>query len=142
LLDCKTLATGEYYLRAKLETNEKYEFCLSDCIYEENKQLPKKHFTEIVLEDNSIPKEYSLEQNYPNPFNPTTTINYKIKEDGIVTLKLYDVLGEEIKTLVNEGKVKGRYSYTFDGSDLPSGVYIYQLQVNDFVASKKLMLVK
>ncbi|NWF89023.1 MAG: hypothetical protein HXY50_06115, partial [Ignavibacteriaceae bacterium] len=108
-LDCASISNGEYYLRVKLIVKENYEFCLSDCIYEENKQLPKKQITEIVLAENSIPKEYSLEQNYPNPFNPTTTINYQIKEDGLVTLKLYDVIGEEIMTLVNEEKTTGRY---------------------------------
>jgi len=86
--------------------------------------------------------DYELLQNHPNPFNPTTTIKYRLKEGGVVTLKLYDVLGKEIKTLVNEEKNKGRYTYNFDGSDLPSGVYIYQLRVNDFMASKKLMLIK
>jgi len=86
--------------------------------------------------------DYELLQNHPNPFNPTTTIKYRLKEGGVVTLKLYDVLGKERKTLVNEAKNKGRYTYNFDGSDLPSGVYIYQLRVNDFMASKKLMLIK
>ncbi|NWF89539.1 MAG: hypothetical protein HXY50_08765, partial [Ignavibacteriaceae bacterium] len=74
----------------------------------------------------------------------------QIKEDGLVTLKLYDVIGEEIMTLVNEEKTTGRYSYNFDGNGLSTGVYIYQLKVNDpstssgqsFVASKKLILVK
>ncbi|NWF90346.1 MAG: T9SS type A sorting domain-containing protein [Ignavibacteriaceae bacterium] len=83
-----------------------------------------------------------LMQNYPNPFNPTTTINYQIMEDSWVTLKLYDMLGTEVKTLVNEGKIKGRYSYNFNGSDLASGVYIYELKVNNLVASKKLVLLK
>jgi len=83
-----------------------------------------------------------LLQNHPNPLNPTTTINYQLKENGLVTLKLYNVLGEEIKTLVNEEKTKGRYIYNFDGSDLATGVYIYHLRVNDFISSKKLMLLK
>ncbi|OGU50568.1 MAG: hypothetical protein A2006_02695, partial [Ignavibacteria bacterium GWC2_35_8] len=86
--------------------------------------------------------DYKLLQNHPNPLNPTTTINYQLKENGLVTLKLYNVLGEEIKTLVNEEKTKGRYIYNFDGSDLATGVYIYHLRVNDFISSKKLMLLK
>jgi DNA-binding beta-propeller fold protein YncE len=86
--------------------------------------------------------ENKLLQNHPNPFNPSTTIKYKLKEVGVVTIKLYNVLGKEIKTLVNEAKNKGTYTYNFDGSDLPSGVYIYQLRVNDFVSSKKLVLLK
>lgn len=108
---------------------------------EENETINKTFFNNLNV-DLDIPKIYALAQNFPNPFNPTTTINYQIKEDGLVTLKLYDILGEEITTLVNEAKTTGRYTYTFDGSDLPSGVYIYQLKVNDFVSSKKLILLK
>jgi len=87
-------------------------------------------------------KEYALEQNYPNPFNPTTTINYRIKTDGFVTLKIYDVLGNEVKTLVNEYKPQGSYSINFDAGNLASGVYFYQLRSGDFTATKKLLLIK
>ena len=97
---------------------------------------------QINFEGNLKVKEYSLNQNYPNPFNPTTTINYQIKEDGMVILKIYDILGKEIKTLVSEQKPMGRYEIKFDASNLSSGVYIYQLKVNDFVTSKKLILLK
>lgn len=88
------------------------------------------------------PKDYKLEQNFPNPFNPTTTIDYQIPKNGFVTLKLYDILGKEIATLVNEQKNQGRYTVNFDASKLSSGVYIYQIRANDFVNSKKMMLVK
>lgn len=104
--------------------------------------LSKLSAENLTLQEKGIVTTYAIEQNYPNPFNPTTTINYQIKEDGLVTLKLYDILGEEITTLVNEAKTTGRYTHSFNGSDLPSGVYIYQLKVNDFVSSKKLMLLK
>ena len=81
-------------------------------------------------------------QNFPNPFNPSTTINYQIPKDGMVTIKIYDILGREIRTLVNEYKPAGRYNITFNASNLASGVYIYQLKSGSFVASKKLVLMK
>jgi hypothetical protein len=86
--------------------------------------------------------EYSLEQNYPNPFNPTTTIKYQVPEAGNVTLKIYDTLGREVKTLVNETQSSGVYSVEFNASQLASGIYIYKLQSGDFVSVKKLMLMK
>ena len=92
--------------------------------------------------NSSKPSEYSLSQNYPNPFNPTTTINYSIKSTGLVTLKIYDMLGIEVASLVNERKEPGNYSVTFNVGNLPSGIYIYVLAVNDFTSIKKLMLVK
>ena len=81
-------------------------------------------------------------QNYPNPFNPSTTINYQLPKDGFVTLIIYDILGREVKTLVNEYKAQGRYEVNFNASNLASGVYIYRIKVNDFSTSKKLLLMK
>src|ERR1035437_1985244 len=89
-----------------------------------------------------IPKHFSLSQNYPNPFNPITIINYQIPKPGLVTLKVYDILGREVTTLVNENKIAGTYDFTFNASRFTSGVYIYQLRVNDFVSSKKMILLK
>ncbi|MGD8781551.1 MAG: T9SS type A sorting domain-containing protein [Ignavibacteria bacterium] len=86
--------------------------------------------------------EYSLEQNYPNPFNPTTTIKYQIPETGNVTLKIYDVLGREVKTLVNETQIIGVYSVEFNASKLASGVYISRLTAGNFVEKRKMLLVK
>jgi hypothetical protein len=128
-------------LRLVTETNFDSKFSLTDR-YAEGNALLKSSFKQVSFEGSLEVKDYALEQNYPNPFNPTTTINYQIKEDGLVTLKIYDILGAELKTLVNEEKTKGRYTHSFDGSDLATGVYIYQLKVNDFVSSKKLMLLK
>lgn len=92
--------------------------------------------------DGQTPDEYKLTQNYPNPFNPTTQIRFSIPESGIVTMKIYNTLGEQVATLINEQKAQGEYNVTFDASNLPSGVYIYQIRVNDFTASKKMMLMK
>ncbi|MGE5398844.1 MAG: T9SS type A sorting domain-containing protein [Ignavibacteriales bacterium] len=90
----------------------------------------------------SMPAEYSLAQNYPNPFNPTTTINYSIANPGFVSLKVYDILGHEVSTLVNGMQSKGTHSVKFDGSGLASGVYMYRLQAEKFVETKKLLLFK
>jgi hypothetical protein len=86
--------------------------------------------------------EYQLFNNYPNPFNPTTTIHYDVKEKGLVSLTVYDLLGSEVVSLVNESKDEGSYTVNFDASNLPSGVYIYTLRVNDFTASKKMVVLK
>jgi len=88
------------------------------------------------------PVEYSLEQNYPNPFNPTTQINYSIKEGGLVQLKIYDILGKEVATLVNENKEAGNYSVDFNATELPSGVYVYQLTTTGFTQARKMILAK
>jgi DNA-binding beta-propeller fold protein YncE/fibronectin type 3 domain-containing protein len=86
--------------------------------------------------------KYELGQNYPNPFNPTTTIEYAMPQAGVVTLKVYDVLGREVTTLVNERKAAGNYAVPFNGSGLASGVYFYKLTAGNFTATKKLLLVK
>ncbi len=91
---------------------------------------------------NQIPKEYSLSQNYPNPFNPSTTIKYSLPKDGFVSLKIYDITGREVKTLAGEVKKAGYYSVTFNASSLASGVYFYRIQSNDFVMTKRMVLIK
>jgi hypothetical protein len=85
---------------------------------------------------------YRLEQNYPNPFNPTTNITYVLPKAENVSLKVYDVLGREVATLVNEVKPAGAYTVPFNASNLASGVYFYKLQAGSFVQTKKMMLVK
>lgn len=94
------------------------------------------------LVETTAPREYLLEQNYPNPFNPSTVINYQIPRDGYVTLKVFDLLGNEVKTLVKEQKSTGSYRASFDATELSSGIYIYRLQVNDFVSSRKMIVLK
>ena len=92
--------------------------------------------------NNTNPNSFKLFQNYPNPFNPSTKINYSVKEVGLVKIKVYDILGSEVATLVNETKKAGNFAVEFNAANLPSGVYIYTLQVNDFTSSKKMLLMK
>lgn len=89
-----------------------------------------------------VPLNYSLSQNYPNPFNPVTKINFSIPKNGLVTMKLYSILGQEVATLVNGNYAAGTYSFDFNASKLSSGVYFYSLEVNGFRDVKKMMLVK
>lgn len=86
--------------------------------------------------------EFSLSQNYPNPFNPSTVIIYQLPVSAIVTLKVYDLLGREVASLVDEYKPAGKYEVDFDGSQLPSGIYFYTLTSGNFTATKKLLLLK
>jgi hypothetical protein len=89
-----------------------------------------------------LPTSYAVEQNYPNPFNPSTVINYQLPKDGLVSLKVYDILGREVRTLVNEIKSPGKYSVSFNASNLASGIYFYRLQANDYTCIKKMILTK
>ena len=88
------------------------------------------------------PEDFTLYQNYPNPFNPVTNLGFGISELGFVTLKVYDVLGNEVAVLVNENKAPGYYNIQFDGSNLSSGVYYYRLESKGFVQTKRMMLLK
>jgi hypothetical protein len=85
---------------------------------------------------------FELEQNYPNPFNPTTSIRFSIKNDGFVTLKVFDSLGREVKTLISQNVAAGKYDISFDASDLTSGMYVYQLSAENRIETKKMMLLK
>lgn len=90
----------------------------------------------------ALPTNFTLEQNYPNPFNPSTVISFAIPKSGLVTLKVYDMLGQEITTLLNEEISTGAYNVSFDGSNLASGTYMYSLRVGDFQQTKKMILMK
>ena len=89
-----------------------------------------------------VPSQFALEQNYPNPFNPTTVIDYQLPVNSFVTLKVYDVLGREVATLVDGQKSAGYYQTTFDGSRFASGVYFYRIQAGTFTVVKKFVLMK
>ncbi len=92
--------------------------------------------------DQGIPRRFALAQNFPNPFNPTTEISYQLPDFSNVVLKVYDVLGREVATLVNEKKVAGKYSVTWNASSMSSGVYFYRLQAGAYSETKKLLLLK
>ena len=89
-----------------------------------------------------VPTEYALYQNYPNPFNPTTTIRYDVKETGLVTLKVFDILGRETTTLVSKKLMPGSYTVAWDAANFPSGVYFCRMEAKDFTQIRKLLLVK
>ncbi len=95
-----------------------------------------------VDDENGIPTVYSLNQNFPNPFNPSTKIQFSIPENGMVTLKVFDILGREVMTLVNEELPASYKTVEFDASQLTSGIYFYRIQVNNFTAVKKMILMK
>lgn len=88
------------------------------------------------------PIEFGLDQNYPNPFNPATNIGYRISNIGFVSLRIFDVLGREVTVLVNEVKLPGVYTVSFDGSSLTSGVYFYQIRTKNFISTKKMIIAK
>ncbi len=116
-------------------------FILSDSV----RKLIVPTITAIVDRNSSaqnIPTEYSLSQNYPNPFNPSTVISYQLSVNSYVTLKVYDVIGREVATLVNERQEAGTYQTTFNAKGLSSGLYFYQLKAGNFVEIKKMLLTK
>ncbi|NUM60843.1 MAG: T9SS type A sorting domain-containing protein, partial [Ignavibacteriaceae bacterium] len=126
-------------------TSGKYSYRLKQIDYDGSFKYSKE--MEVDL---STPLKYLLEQNYPNPFNPTTTISYSIKTSGQVQLKVYDMLGTEVASLVNENQEAGNYSVTFNAAELPrrsgsaltSGIYFYTLTSGNFMETKKLILLK
>ncbi len=90
----------------------------------------------------TVPSEYSLEQNYPNPFNPSTTINFSISTSEFVTMKIYNSLGQEVSTVVNEFLNAGSYEVNFNAENLVSGMYIYKITAGSFTSTKKMLLLK
>jgi glucose/arabinose dehydrogenase len=99
-------------------------------------------YLNVIAVDLGTPKEFVLEQNYPNPFNPITVINYQVPKEGLISLKVYNVLGTEIATLVNENKTAGIYSIEFDAAQLTSGIYFYELASGSYSSTKKMILLK
>jgi len=122
----RNLASGKYKYRLKqIDYNGNFEyFNLSN---------------EVNI---GVPNEYTLSQNYPNPFNPTTNLEFGISDLGFVSLKIYDISGKEVMTLVNEQKTPGYYTVSFNGANLSSGIYFYTIQAGDFVSTKKMTLLK
>ena len=126
-----------YSFNDKLVTAGKYLYRL--------KQIDNEgtfEYSNIVEVSFMEPTEFSLEQNYPNPFNPVTTISFTVPEPGNVKLKVFDLLGQEVKTVVNEYKEAGAYSVSFDASNLNSGMYIYKIEYGSFTQTRKMTLLK
>jgi hypothetical protein len=95
-----------------------------------------------VIDEMIVPTEFRLEQNYPNPFNPRTTIHFQLPSKSHVTLRVYDILGQELETLINEEREAGMYILQYDGLNLTSGIYFYRLQAGSYSETKKLILLK
>lgn len=114
---------------------------LSDSVSTQTLKVRDPGLDNLIVNSN-IPKSFILSQNYPNPFNPITNIKYEIPKDLFVTLKVYDLLGREIKTLVNEYKEAGNYIVSFNGSELSSGIYFYRIQAGNFIQVKRMVLIK
>ena len=115
--------------------------------YSNYKLVPRKtddliNYTTDVKSENKVPAEYSISQNYPNPFNPTTSIEYTLPKENMVTIKVFNILGQEVKTLVNETQAAGKYSIRFNANNLTSGIYFYSIQSGDFKQVKKMILMK
>jgi hypothetical protein len=129
------------YFRVRIKDNQGLWSLWSD-LYSTKmlKWIPWKIGSEETFKSNRI--NFALFQNYPNPFNPSTNISYSIPRNGLVTIKVYDILGKEVAVLVNEAKEAGIYSSTFNASELPSGIYFYTLTSGNFTATKKLILLK
>lgn len=115
-----------------------------DIFYVDNGSLFKisRTTTDVANDSHVLPTEFHLFQNYPNPFNPSTTISYSLPQNSFVTLKMYNILGQEIKTLVNDEKLSGTHSVRFDGSNLSSGIYFYMLRTENYSQTKELTLIR
>ncbi len=131
-----TLDPGKIYFWRVAASNEYGQSLFS------NANGFKTIVTAVTAEKNGVPADYNLAQNYPNPFNPSTEIKFAIPRSGFTSLKVYDVLGNEVAVLVNEDLGAGYYTARFDGTSLSSGLYIYVLQTNGQVLSKKMMMIK
>ncbi len=101
-----------------------------------------KSGTVTAGKSNGVSDDYRLYQNFPNPFNPATIISYKLNQGGYVSLSVYNLVGQEVSSLVNEYQEAGTYSKQFDASSLSAGIYLYKLQVNGFTSVKRMTLIK
>jgi photosystem II stability/assembly factor-like uncharacterized protein len=103
---------------------------------------PLSEVTNVQTITNDVPQQFSLSQNFPNPFNPSTSIHFSVPSSEFVTLKVFDVLGDEVATLINEEKPEGTYEAVFNAANLTSGIYFYELKAGEFIQTKKMILMK
>lgn len=143
------LATIQYNISSSNQNNSHLGFNLTDVAgatsfpVEDARIFIGNNLTINLTEKPITQDQNKLFQNFPNPFNPTTNIFYIIEEPGIVSLKIFNSIGEEIETLINEYQSEGEYSFTFNSnSDLSSGVYFYRLQIGNFIESKRMIFIK
>ncbi|MFH1011218.1 MAG: T9SS type A sorting domain-containing protein [bacterium] len=140
------IANGSYsYEDRNLMNGRRYEYSIWALELGQRRLLSydgKTVWAGVPSTEPAVVAEYALYQNHPNPFNPETSISYDLKESGIVTLKVYDMLGREIATLVNGEREAGRHTILFSAANLPSGVYLYRMDVNGYIALKKMTVLK
>ena len=140
-------------IRAEKHTNETHYYSFIDRPhFEKNSRIRYRlkqvefdgsfEYSNVIEVEVYQPLVFKLDQNYPNPFNPSTKIDYTLPADGYTELKVYDIIGNSIITLVSEIKPAGSYDVVFDASNIPSGVYFYTLTSGELVSSKKMLLVK
>jgi hypothetical protein len=104
--------------------------------------LPGADYVVDVDEQTPLPIEYQLYQNYPNPFNPTTTIAFDLPKTGVVSIRVYNILGQEVTNVLDEEKEAGRHKMVFNASQLASGAYFYRIQAGSFVQTKKMLILR
>ena len=133
---------GNTRIQENSELFAKYIAELNSEIYLHNKNFWELYNSTTGIKDEELPSKFELFQNYPNPFNPGTNINFSIPNSSFVILKVYDVLGKEVANLVNEELSAGTYNFNFDAAKLTSGIYFYRIQTDNFVETKKMILLK
>jgi hypothetical protein len=140
-VDCEGVEPGEYYLRLNTSLKGDGLFYLTNS-HNDRTNLSKSYAEKINLKDYSTPITYYLSQNYPNPFNPETKIRFSIPNDDHVKIKVYNTLGQRIKTLLNKDLQSGHHVVKFNASDLASGIYYYRIEAGDFQDVKKMIMIK
>lgn len=135
--------TGETYdwSDREVQNDQPYSYTLAAVMSDGTREIVGS-VTATPSFDAYTVEEYRLYQNYPNPFNPETTIEVDLSQDGAAILTVYDILGQKVAQPLSGNLTRGKYSVLFDGRDLPSGVYLYQLQAGSFVDHKKMVLLK
>ncbi|MFH1196429.1 MAG: T9SS type A sorting domain-containing protein [bacterium] len=117
-------------------------YCIKSNVFNALRYIIESTDTFVQTPDENIPESFSLEQNYPNPFNPVTTICYRLPQAGLITLEIFNVLGQKLETLVNEFQTAGKYQLQWKPQDLPSGIYFYRIKSGQFINTKKMEYLK